>query len=408
MLSRAREKGYPWLLAVKESFRSFSRNNDFQAAASLSFYSLIAFIPLILLWVYPLGFFLLSSPSTSQGLERLFPDQFQGVNDFLQREAQTIARHRALWEILTVLTLLGLTLPFAKACRTQFSLIFKFERPWSFFRTKLWDILGSLVILSAFSLWVGGEFLYSLYVKTFRMDLPLSLDLGYLLGPFLSSLLVLFIFYLFFTPVKVRGSILLVGSLATVFLWSLIRPAFFLFLGLAPHYGFAFGSLKAFFLLFVWIYYSFAALLAGAELMANLKRREALLFKDLFFNPKAGRRIPMRYIRTLKKGEDVFKEGERGQEMYVILSGAVTIRKEDKPIRILKEKAFFGEMAMLLDRPRTATATAWESPTRLVCISRDNFEILLRENPQLVLTLLREMAHRLQSIGADSTETLLA
>ncbi len=56
--------------------------------------------------------------------------------------------------------------------------------------------------------------------------MPLSLDLGYLLGPFLSSLLVLFIFYLFFTPVKVRGSILLVGSLATVFLWSLIRPAF--------------------------------------------------------------------------------------------------------------------------------------------------------------------------------------
>ncbi len=148
----------------------------------------------------------------------------------------------------------------------------------------------------------------------------------------------------------------------------------------------------------VWVYYFFTVMLAGAEVMANMKRKEALLFRGLFYNQKAGRKIPNKFVKVFENGEVVFKEGEIGQEMYYILSGAAAIHKEGKVLRVIREGDYFGEIAMLLNVPRTATITVVEPDTRLVCISHDNFEILLRENPKHCPHLLKEMSARLKDI----------
>ena len=52
---------------------------------------------------------------------------------------------------------------------------------------------------------------------------------------------------------------------------------------------------------------------------------------------------------------------------------------------------------MLLSAPRTATATAATPDTRLVVISHDNFDMILRENPGIVQKILKEMASRLKT-----------
>jgi membrane protein len=340
-------------------------------------------------------------------IERLFPKQFPEINKIIIKEVETIARHRALWETFTFVTLLILITPFAKACRTAFYKIFRFERKISFLKAKLWDSLGVLLILVMFIFLVLCEFLYSLYADTLLIDLPSVLDISYLLAPFFIALTALFFFYFFFVPVKLKWHQLLIGSLLTVSLWSLIRPAFSLVLQVNPNYGFAFGSLKTFFFLVVWVYYSFAVMLAGAEIMANMKRKEALLFRSLFFNHKAGRKIPNEFIRVFGNGEVVFKEGDTGQEMYYILSGAAAVNKEGKVLKVIGEGDYFGEIAMLLNTPRTATITVVEPDTRLVCISQENFEILLRENPSIVLAILKEMSARLKESDAEACKVVL-
>ncbi len=372
-------------------------------AATLSFYSFFALIPMLLLAVYPLGSYLISSQAAIREIERLFPRQFLEINRVIIKEVETIGRHRALWEIFTFVTLLGLMTPFAKACRTAFSRIFKIEKDLSFFKAKLWDSLGVLILLVMFVLLVLSEFLYSVYVDTFLIDLPAGLDISYLLAPFLIAVIFLLFFYYFFVPVKIKWSQLLTGSLITVFLWSLLRPAFSLILQLNPNYGFAFGSLKAVFLLVIWVYYFFTVMLIGAEVMANMKRKEALLFRGLFHNRKAGRKIPDKFIKVFQKGEVVVKEGEIGREMFFILSGSAVVQKEGKILRVIREGHYFGEMAMLLNVPRTATITVLEPETRMVCISQDNFEILLRENYSIVLTLLKEMSARLKESDGGVT-----
>jgi CRP/FNR family transcriptional regulator, cyclic AMP receptor protein len=141
--------------------------------------------------------------------------------------------------------------------------------------------------------------------------------------------------------------------------------------------------------------------------MANMKRKEALLLKGLFFNHKAGRKIPAKFIKVFDKGDIVFKEGEIGREMFYILSGVVSINIDEKSIRVMKEGEYFGEMAMLLNTPRTATIKVVEPGTRLVYISQDNFETLLTENHIIVLTILKEMCSRLKTSEEEACRIVL-
>ncbi len=60
---------------------------------------------------------------------------------------------------------------------------------------------------------------------------------------------------------------------------------------------------------------------------------------------------------------------------------------------------YFGEMAMLIQVPRTAAAVAAARDTRLVVISQSNFETIIRENPKIVLSILHEMAKRLRLLN---------
>lgn len=407
MTSSVRERLYSFFLIIKESLTSFQKNNNFEAAATLSFYSFLGLIPLLLLALYLLGQALTSSLSALQKVERLFPEVIPELNRLGLKEVQAFYHHKTWLGLFSLLSLIGLITPFAKACRTAFSKIFKFEKGRSYLTAKLIDILGVGIFFMMFVLLIICEILYSLFVDTLLIDLPALLDIGYVLAPFSLAWIVLFFFYRFFIPLPIKWGTLLLGSFLSVFLWSLFRPAFSFLLQLNPHYGFAFGSLKTIFLLVIWAYYSFAVTLLGVEIMANLQRKEALVLKNLFFDPKSARKIPKKFIKTFEPGELVFREGEVGQEMYYILSGAVAINKGEKVIRVLKEGEYFGELAMLLHDHRTATITVIEPDTRLVYISQANFETLLRENPGIVLAILKDMGTKLKGYEEEACLAVL-
>jgi len=108
------------------------------------------------------------------------------------------------------------------------------------------------------------------------------------------------------------------------------------------------------------------------------------------------RKISRRFVKTYNAGDAVFKEGEAGDCMFYILSGSVNIIKNEQVIRVMKQGEYFGEMSMLLNSPRTAAVIVREPDTQLVVISHDNFETILREEPQIALSLLKEMGERLK------------
>lgn len=104
------------------------------------------------------------------------------------------------------------------------------------------------------------------------------------------------------------------------------------------------------------------------------------------------------------KGDVVFPQGKKAENFYLIYGGSVDIiRKEgSKQFRLarLVREDYFGEMALLQKRPRSATVTAL-ADTLLLVLSRADFDKLFKQNPQLKLNLSvairsRQLAQRLR------------
>lgn len=100
--------------------------------------------------------------------------------------------------------------------------------------------------------------------------------------------------------------------------------------------------------------------------------------------------------RRLPAGTVIFEEGQPGTELYIVISGRVDVVKGGATIATLGPGSNFGEMAMLDDPVRSATARAAED-TELMVISRQAFFALLRGNPPLAVKMLWNLLLRLSS-----------
>ena len=105
-----------------------------------------------------------------------------------------------------------------------------------------------------------------------------------------------------------------------------------------------------------------------------------------------------RFGVTFQKGDIIFCEYEPGDNFYLIQSGRVQILKIlgdiEKTIDILQPGEIFGEMAILEEAPRSATAIALDEVKALE-FNRENFEILMQGNPQIALKLLKLFTKRI-------------
>jgi CRP/FNR family cyclic AMP-dependent transcriptional regulator len=120
-----------------------------------------------------------------------------------------------------------------------------------------------------------------------------------------------------------------------------------------------------------------------------------------------------KFRQTYRKSEVIFKEGSIGSEMYLIHSGKVllSVRHDEhrqSPLVVLNPGDLFGEMALVDDSPRSATASAVEDNTELIVIDRARFLFMVRQQPEFALSLmhtlcqrLREMDRRLSPEGAS-------
>ena len=95
----------------------------------------------------------------------------------------------------------------------------------------------------------------------------------------------------------------------------------------------------------------------------------------------------------LRADKVLIKEGERGGEFFVIVSGEVEVRRKGRKVATLGPGNFVGEMALLSKVPRTATVTAVTALDVLVITDRA-FLALLEKMPELWLKVARALAER--------------
>lgn len=100
-------------------------------------------------------------------------------------------------------------------------------------------------------------------------------------------------------------------------------------------------------------------------------------------------------------GETVFLEDDTGQCMYVVRAGTISIIDYGKVLENIGPGGMFGEMALIDDGCRSASALALE-PTDVIRIDRDAFLHLVRDEPRFALAVMRTLADRLRQTKTSS------
>ena len=145
--------------------------------------------------------------------------------------------------------------------------------------------------------------------------------------------------------------------------------------------------------------------LLGSELGTVLQRRfmntvvrEALPSLDVGLLEQL---LPVCAVSRRKKGDIIFRQGDRAERFYIVAAGSVALVRDDKIIGKLRSGEFFGELGLLRNAPRAATARARED-VELLQLSREDFELTMREcartREDVSLTVFRRLMSYLETV----------
>jgi len=114
------------------------------------------------------------------------------------------------------------------------------------------------------------------------------------------------------------------------------------------------------------------------------------------------------FTRTYPKGTMVFSESQPGQELYIIQKGSVKITKivnnNEVMLALLKTGDIFGEMSLLEDKPRSASAIAHENAV-LLAVNKTNFKLMVKSQPQIITRLTQLLSERIWFIYKQLANT---
>ena len=122
--------------------------------------------------------------------------------------------------------------------------------------------------------------------------------------------------------------------------------------------------------------------LAAVPMFQALSQKELTLVGRLAEDLKVG------------AGEALVHEGRREGEFYLIVDGRAKVTRKGKVLAKLGPGDFFGELALLVDADRNATATAL-TPMEAIVLSRREFEAALADAPRMTRKIMAGMARRL-------------
>ncbi|MCF7927675.1 MAG: cyclic nucleotide-binding domain-containing protein [Spirochaetales bacterium] len=116
------------------------------------------------------------------------------------------------------------------------------------------------------------------------------------------------------------------------------------------------------------------------------------------------------FTRSYPKDTMLFSEGQPGKELFIIQKGSIKITKivDDNEVllAVLKTGDIFGEMAILEDKPRSASAIAYEDSVVLT-VNKENFGDFIKAQPQIITRLTQLLAERIWFIYKQLANTLI-
>lgn len=141
--------------------------------------------------------------------------------------------------------------------------------------------------------------------------------------------------------------------------------------------------------------------------------RELLGASDLFQgfdDPAMSQVVEAAEIRSLRRNDEVFAEGDRAEELFIVESGRVAIVNSspdgrESVVALMEAGDLFGELPLFDGEGRSAEARALE-PSQLVAVPYPPLQAVLEQRPELLWGVLRMMARRIRNTNADLADSV--
>ena len=399
------------LFVLRETLSAFKLHNGWGLSASLSFYAMFAMIPMALMLFFFLSNIVFSSHHATTNLANILSSFEPKLSGKIMKEVSKAAQHPRAWGLFGTVALFWFAIPLASTLRSSFQTICAVNYKSSFLRTLLQDLFAVIGILIMFLMFT----FFNLIISEMYELLGTSLTRSDLFNSAQSLVIIaalLALFYRISLPIKVKPSLLLIGSILIATLWMSVLPIFNEVLSANHSYGAIFGGMKNIFISLAWLYYSFAIFLLGTELISTMHNRDVLLLRGLFTESGAKNHTYLsilmeRYGTTYKRYSHIFKAGEKSSSLYFIVKGEVHLTYEDDEVRRLSSGDFFGEMAIVADGTRFADAVVDSAFCDIIEVRSEDIQSLILSEPKIAMNFLQHMALQLKT-SHQANQTFLS
>ena len=362
---------------IYDAIKNFSANGDTNQAAAVSLYTILSAIPLFILTIIVAANVFTSYPLLQDDILDAIRSFNPYFSEKLMEQLGHIETKKNLLGSLGLLGLLWLAAAIFSVMETALNIIFRSPKKRNYFASKLlaismiplgWTLGAASLIVSSIAAFLMAQ----PFILPGGIEVSLGAAAGFLLRyviPYIVTVVFFFFLYWIIPTAKNRLLVLLAGSAFFAFLMEIAKQLFAWYIANYTRYGLIFGTLEPVVILALWVFYVALIFLFCAELMASYQRRDLLLLERAMLKPhksylKVDERLFKKFGRVYPQGKTIFNEGDKGNEMFYILSGRVRLEKEagqvKKTLMEMGQGQYFGEMAALIDAPRTAKAMALE------------------------------------------------
>lgn len=399
---------------IRDAYLNYNGNNDVNQAAAIAFYAILSLIPLLLLTLLTAGYIFSSNlqiqSEIAESIRTIHPFFSE---DLLHNLLSLKEKNRLIGGIGSV-SLIWLSAMIFGALEKALDMIFRARTHRNLIQSKLLAIamipLGWLVAIIS----VGVSYVVAVIQKQTMISNSAIISQGYTfvsryLLPYLLTILFVALLYRIVSKARLSSRGVLGGALIFATLLQAARFFFAWYTAHFSHYDIIFGTMEAVVMLVIWVFYMAIMLLFCAELISSYERRDLILLEEAFLASKkkalkTDERLYSKFGRLYSPGAYLFREGEGGNEMFYILDGQVRIEKKAgqvaKELALLGKGSYLGEMAALINAPRTASAVAL-TESHIAVVDGSIFRNVLRESEAVSLYMLKEFSHRIKHTNDD-------
>jgi YihY family inner membrane protein len=402
-----------------DTIRNYRANGNTNQAAAIALYALLSIIPFFILTLLMVGSLFSSNPEIEQRLIDEIRQFFPSFSGALLSQLGQIQGKKEVLGWAGIISLIWFSAMIFGAIETALNMIFRSRNFRNYFISKLlaiamipmgWAIgVASVVITSVAAILAEQPMLGEVWIRYFPA--LHGMFIRYLL-PYLVTVVFCTIVYKVIPTAQVDLKSALIGGAVFSVLVEIAKQFFTWYIAHYTRYNIIFGSLEAVVILVIWVFYIALILLFCAELISSYQRRDRILMEKVLLKPGKGHpqsddQLFRKFGRLYEPNEYIFHEGDVGQEMFYVLSGRVQIEKRaghvKKVLTDMWPGDYFGEMAALIQAPRTSSARSLEA-SHIAVISGDMLHDILRESGEVSLFMLKEFSRRIIHTNASLAE----